>query len=78
MSLTTKVVSLDAGGHGSVVIPPGYYVGAKGANVSNVTAADGGNLGTAFLTRANAIGVEGEVDVTGDPSGSVSLYFQYE
>jgi hypothetical protein len=78
MAVGTRVVTLDGTGHGTVAVPPCYFVGAKGGNVVGVTAADGGSLGTAFLTRGGAIGCEGNINVSGDPSGVVSLYFDFE
>lgn len=78
MSLNVRVLTLDNTGHGTQVVPPAFYAGASGGGVSNVTAADGGNLGTAFLARGSMLAVEGDVNVTGDANGVVSLFFDFD
>jgi hypothetical protein len=77
MSITGKKVTLDGTGHGSTTVNPCYFVGARGGGVSAVTDTDGMSLGTAFLTRANAVAVEGEVDVVGSAGQDVFLFFDY-
>jgi hypothetical protein len=78
MSINVRVVTLDDTGHGKVTVQPCFYAGAKGGNVSNVTAEDGQSLGTAFLTRGTMPAVEGAVDVSGTPDTQVSLYFDWD
>lgn len=75
MALTTKRVTLDGSGAGSVDVGPLFYVGATGGNGENVEN-HGDNLGTSFRTRGNAQFVVGSVNVTGGAhNGECALYF---
>lgn len=76
MSINAKVVTLDDTGHGKVTVAPGFYCGSKGA--TNVTAEDGTNLGTAFLTRGTSVATEGAIDVSGAADSSATLYFNFD
>lgn len=78
MSINARVIDLDASGHGSITVAPGFFCGAKGGGVTTVTAQDGTNLGTAFLTRGNAIATEGALDVYGTPDAQVTLYLDFD
>jgi hypothetical protein len=78
MSINARLVDLDGTGHGTLTVSPTFYCGAKGGGVSSVSAEDGTNLGTAFLTRGTSIACEGVIDVSGNPSGQVTLYFDFD
>ena len=63
----------DGNGNGKVNVAPMFFLGSSGDGDAT---ADGVDLGTAFLTRATAHFVVGDVNVTGGAAhGEASLYF---
>lgn len=76
MSVNARTVTLDNTGHGTLYVEPCFYAGA-GAGVTNVVA-HGNEMGTAFPTRGTMPAVDGRVDVSGTPSTTVFVYFDFD